>query len=513
MDYRREYKRHCAESIDKALKEAVYEMYKDGSIPEKLFRILLDESIDDGDVYSYLVSKREFTKSSMELNSEFNQVRQKVNSYLIKIGFTNNICTKNSINTNRIYVIHQYDIQKDFLLKYFGLTPTELIPLMRRKGFMDKFCVLRLLQVFKEIYASLRVPEHIDHGYDKVFYNNSTQCFSIDYKYKVNINYIMDDDRMADTMDRIKKLDAIVEKQFEQKMSYAYFKDAYRDLQSKEIRAEIEEIVIPIRNGRRFMDIRRPELIVEEVAESEGLKLDRGKEDQGSNNQSQTISTQISVSNESSQIHSDKKQAEQDYKPVPNMSQKKESVPAANSAPLTKAKEVQPVVSGKDSKTQDHKQPTHQQNQQVKNQERDQQSRGSKHEANPQQNAIQNKQPKPNVGIGNEQISQNTRTDRKPPDLKNKPQQTNAMPKAQEDLPKQTIANHHSSKEESVPHKTETPKPIIDEDADVDDVLQRHAANTNNQKSNTSEKPAPKQISSKPNAPILVISEEDNDLL
>lgn len=273
MGYRREFKRHYADSVDEALKDAVYTLYKEGQISEKLFRMIFDENIEDGDVYSYLVSKREFTKSSMELNSEFDQVRERVNTYLIKIGFTKNVCTKNSINTNRIYVIKQYDIPKDLLLRYFGLTPTEIIPLMKRKGFMDKFCVLRLSQAFKEIYGSLKVPEHLDHGYSLIYYNKSIQGFSIDYKYMVNINYIMDEERMMDVMDRIKDLDAIVEKQFEQKMSYSYFKNAMSDLTSKELQAEIEGIVVPIRTGKRSKDIRKPELIVDEVMEAESAPI------------------------------------------------------------------------------------------------------------------------------------------------------------------------------------------------------------------------------------------------
>lgn len=278
MDYRRRFKRHYGATIDEALKNAIYVLYKEGQIPEKLFRILLDENIDDGDVYAYLVSKREYTKSSTELNSEFDRVREHVNNYLIKIGFTKNVCTENSIGTNRIYVIKQYDISKELLQKFFGLTPTEIIPLMKRKGFMDKFCVLRLSQAFKEIYSSLKVPEHIDHGYYLVYYNKSIQGFSIDYKYMVNINYIMDEERLMDVMDQIKELDAIVEKQFQQKMSFANFRNVYNDLMSKELQAEIENVIIPIRTGKRSKDIRKPELVVEEVLQAESMSI-KGKDE------------------------------------------------------------------------------------------------------------------------------------------------------------------------------------------------------------------------------------------
>lgn len=265
MDYRREFKRHYADSVDEALKDAILTLYKEGQIPEKLFRIILDDNIDDSVVYTYLLSRREFTKSSMELNSEFNEVRERVNDYLIKINFVKNVCTKNSVNTNRIYVIKQYDIPKELLLSYFGLTPSEIIPLMKRKGFMDKFCVLRLSQAFKEIYTELRVPEHIDHGYSLIYYNKLIQGFSIDYKYMVNVNYINDEERLCDLMDKIKKLDEVVERKFESKMSYSYFQQLDKKMSASELAAEIDKIVIPVRSGKRSQDIRKPELIVEEA--------------------------------------------------------------------------------------------------------------------------------------------------------------------------------------------------------------------------------------------------------
>ena len=71
LDYRRTYKRHYSDASDEALKTEIHSLYKSGKIPEKLFRILLDENVDDADVYAYMVSKREYTKSSVELNSEF----------------------------------------------------------------------------------------------------------------------------------------------------------------------------------------------------------------------------------------------------------------------------------------------------------------------------------------------------------------------------------------------------------------------------------------------------------
>jgi hypothetical protein len=136
---------------------------------------------------------------------------------------------------------------------------------MKRKGFMDKFSVLRLSQAFKEIYSELKVPEHIDHGYSLIYYNKLIQGFSIDYKYMVSINYINDPDRLKDVVDKIKELDSVVEKQFESKMSYSYFRQLDKKMNISELASEIEKIVIPVRSGKRNQDIRRPQLIVDDA--------------------------------------------------------------------------------------------------------------------------------------------------------------------------------------------------------------------------------------------------------
>lgn len=223
LEYRKEFKRHYADTIDDSLKRGIFNLYQEKKISEKLFRIILNEDIDDLEVYTYLISQKEYTKSAAELNYEFDKTRQKVNDYLISCGFINNVSTKNCLNDNKICIIRQYDVNKELLLSFFGLTPTEIIPLMKRKGFMDKFCVLRLNQIFKEIYGELKIPEHIDHGYSLVYYNKLIQGFSIDYKYYVNINYLSDENNMINILDKIKELDKVVEKKFQNKLNYAYY--------------------------------------------------------------------------------------------------------------------------------------------------------------------------------------------------------------------------------------------------------------------------------------------------
>lgn len=274
MDYRAEFKRHYADSVDSALKNAVYTLYKEKKINERVFRMLLDENIDDLEVYTYLLTQRDFTKTAGELNYEFDKVRQKVNDCLISIGMIDGISTKNSIATNRIIIIKQFDVPKDVLLSYFGLSSTEIIPLMKRRGFMDKFCVLRLNQIFKEIYSELKLPENVDQGYSLVYYNKEIQGFSIDYKYMVNINYISQEGNIRPTLLKIKDLNRQCEKKFQNKLDFTYFsnqggspKQKQRDNEKQQTKPEFTPSKNAISEKKRD-SIESPKNIVQEAEKS-----------------------------------------------------------------------------------------------------------------------------------------------------------------------------------------------------------------------------------------------------
>lgn len=274
LDYRTEFKRHYAESVDEALKNAVYLLYKENRINEKLFRMILDEDTDDLEIYTYLLTQKDFTKSPAELNYEYDKIRQKVNDYLISIGMVSNVSTKNDLNQNKIIILRQFDVSKEILLQYFGLTATEIIPLMKRRGFMDKFCVLRLNQIFKEIYSELRMPEHIDQGYSLVYYNKEVQGFSIDYKYAVNVNYLADETHLKEVLNKIRDLDRLCEKKFQNKMNFMYFasqgspskKKAPPELKFPEPSKTVSPVTpIPPPAKTTREDIRSPEIIVDNV--------------------------------------------------------------------------------------------------------------------------------------------------------------------------------------------------------------------------------------------------------
>jgi len=225
LEYRSEFKKHYSDSIDESLKEAVNILYNEKKIDEKIFRNILNENISDEDFEIMLSKRKEFTKNTSELNYEFDLVRKKINEYMIDIGFTTSMNTKNSLDINKIIIIHQFDLNRNYIMSSFGVNQTEIIPLMKRRGFVEKFAVLRLNQVLKEIYGEMKMPEDIDHGYSLVYYNKKTQSFSNDYKFYINVDIAADEKKMKDLINKIRDLDRIIDKKFHTKLGNSYFNE------------------------------------------------------------------------------------------------------------------------------------------------------------------------------------------------------------------------------------------------------------------------------------------------
>jgi len=280
MEYRSEFQKHYGDSIDEALKEAVGSMYNDKKIDEKVFRNIFNENIPNEDFERILSKNKEFTKSNIEINYEFDQIRKKINEYMISIAFVDSMNTKNSVDMNKIIIIHQFDLNKTYLMSSFGVNQTEIIPLMKRRGFIEKFAVLRLNQVLKEVYNELRVPEDVDHGYSLVYYNKLTHGFSIDYKYYLNINLTTNDEKTKQLVNKIRDLDKVVDKKFHNKLGNNYFINV-NNVKGLEIKNNKKPVT-------KILTIDSPQIVVEQSKNAQEKKKDINV----GNNQNQNKSQQ-----------------------------------------------------------------------------------------------------------------------------------------------------------------------------------------------------------------------------
>lgn len=223
IDYKREYMKHYSPIVDLSLQTCVDNLVTKNVCDEKIKELILDDAFSLKNFETEVMSHREFLKSMKELIEEFDKLRAIVNTALVKQGFTRFVETENNVDNDCITIIKQYSITPEFIKIYFGLTDDEMPAVMKKRGFAEKFAVLRLSKIFKEIVSEIK-PETSEfaQGFSKVYYNQSVDGFSVDYRYHINVNTISEES-IAGIISKVHNIDKVVEKKFNIKTGIKFY--------------------------------------------------------------------------------------------------------------------------------------------------------------------------------------------------------------------------------------------------------------------------------------------------
>ncbi len=236
IDYKREYMKHYSPIVDASLHTSVDTLVSKNVCDESIAAAILNDNIPLKEFEIEVSSKREFLKTMKELAEEFDKIRSMVNKSLTKVGFVNFVETENNIENDSITIIKQYSITPEFIKMYFGLTDDEMPAVMKKRGFAEKFAVLRLSKIFKEIISEIRGDNTgCAQGFSKVYYNQSIDGFSVDYRYHINVNSITEEN-VDSIVKKIREADKIVERKFNVKTGLKFY-----NLQPVEMKKEFLE--------------------------------------------------------------------------------------------------------------------------------------------------------------------------------------------------------------------------------------------------------------------------------
>lgn len=267
IDYKTEYMKHHSPVVDKALLIALETFLEKKELDEETFDLIKDDNVNIETLRNHLLLKKEYSKSPKELFKEFEKVRARVNAYLKEIGFINCVETESNVEASRITVMRQYNLPKEFLMEYFGVNEEDMIQLMKKRGFMEKFAVLRMNKVFKEIYNEMKEEQYITHGFSLVYFNRAITGFSVDYKYHLNVDFIANEENMKMVLKKIKEVDRIVEKKYNKKMSINLYEHLHDKVYpEKPDGQEILSDYIPQNKKKEQLVEKEPVIIEEKTA-------------------------------------------------------------------------------------------------------------------------------------------------------------------------------------------------------------------------------------------------------
>ena len=222
IEYKKEYGKHYSFIVDESLRTSLDGLKTKNVLNDDTYNKILDDKVSLKDFEIHIMSKRDYLKSMKELIEEFDKVRKIVNDSLIRMNFVDFIETENNIESDTITILRQYSLTEDFIQVYFGLEEKDMESIMKKRGFAEKFAVLRLTKVFKEILSEMRTETDYSQGFSKVYYNPDINCFSVDYKYHINVNTISVEN-IDNKIKKIKEADKVVERKFLKKTGMGFY--------------------------------------------------------------------------------------------------------------------------------------------------------------------------------------------------------------------------------------------------------------------------------------------------
>ena len=155
------------------------------------FMLIKDDTVDIDSFKEYLLTKPNFSKTEEQLREEFEKIREKLNELLIS-NELENYETESNIDKDIISVSKKYVINEKFAMNYFGVDEKEILKLMKRKEFIEKFAVLRLTKILSEIVSMLDMSKSRFFKNDSslVYFNEEEEGYCIDLIFEIDIKSI-----------------------------------------------------------------------------------------------------------------------------------------------------------------------------------------------------------------------------------------------------------------------------------------------------------------------------------
>jgi len=218
LQYKQELEQQYPDLVKKSMYIALEQMVESDVIDLDTYTTIKNEDLDHHDVEEYLMHKKAFTKTHEEVLAEFEVVRHAINDGLETQNITH-LQTESHVDKDVISVTRKFTLGRTFTTEYFGVKEEDLLNLMKRKGFIEKFAVLRLTKILQKARETLTYPKEwfaIDESL--VYFDKEEDGYSIDFVLEIPIEHIEATTNHVAICEEIKKITDVVESFYDVRM-------------------------------------------------------------------------------------------------------------------------------------------------------------------------------------------------------------------------------------------------------------------------------------------------------
>lgn len=213
-----------SQTIKQALEISVDQMLEKGFIDLDTQLYIKDKNYTLDKFTTYLEETDIFKKTIEELEIEYEEFVKVLKSELIDLGLDEEeFYCKVDMKNERVKICKVFSLKSEFLKSFFYLNSDSddeyLEKLMKRKGFIEKFAILRLPRIFFNFIDSCEETNSFTLEKTYPYFDSNNHCYSIDLVFDINIDDIENNENRINILNEILPIIYGANKYFEEKMS------------------------------------------------------------------------------------------------------------------------------------------------------------------------------------------------------------------------------------------------------------------------------------------------------
>lgn len=210
--------------IKRALELSVDQMLEKGFIDLDTQLYVKDKMCSMEDFITHLEQTDIYKKTTEELELEYKKFIELLNNEIIELGLDpEEFYCKADISEEKIKICKVFSLKEEFLKAFFYFNPdyddVQLEKLMKRKGFIEKFAILRLPRIFFNFIDLCKKNDSFVLEKTYPYYSFRKNCYSIDLVFNIDISKIELDENRVEVLKEIIPIIHEANIYFEERMS------------------------------------------------------------------------------------------------------------------------------------------------------------------------------------------------------------------------------------------------------------------------------------------------------
>lgn len=216
LDYKTEYLKEYPQLVHDSIALAIDSK---SNVEEEIKTKLKDTSFSYDDFKKYLLTQTSCLKTYEQLLVEYESIRQTLDNLLLKDEISKDLKSFSKVEDEQIQIVQEFVITEDFIKNYFTIeNEKDFEILMSRKGFIEKFAILRLTKIFDDFLKTLKDSTSFSLKHSLVFFNSESNVYGIHLEYNISIEELEKENQIENITNKIIEIAKNANKNYKDRM-------------------------------------------------------------------------------------------------------------------------------------------------------------------------------------------------------------------------------------------------------------------------------------------------------